>query len=88
MDARTVAEWKDVLGRLPSPEGTPVEEVAAQRVLSDLHGYYHGSLNNRRRDVKELANVLAAWSEMTAPAADTTVPAVYRDGRPLEGVDS
>lgn len=92
MDVRSVEEWKRVLGGLPSPEGTPVEQVVATRVLSALDGYREGS-RHHRRDAEELANAMKAWAEMNVevlspprhPSAE--VPAVYRDGRDRYGND-
>lgn len=63
MEPRTVAQWKQLLERLPSPEGTPPEQVVANRVLGDLVGYRHAS-RYRKRDFEELANAMTAWNEM------------------------
>jgi hypothetical protein len=78
VNTRTVEQWKQVLGRLPSPEGTPVEQVVANRVLGDLVGYRHGS-RHRKRDFEELANAMTAWSEMNAESV--VLARTYNEGR-------
>jgi hypothetical protein len=67
MEARSVEQWKQVLNNQPSPEGTPVEHVVANRVLGDLVGYRHAS-RYRKRDVEELANAMQAYAEMEKEA--------------------
>jgi hypothetical protein len=84
MDVRTVEQWKQVLERLPSPGGTPVEQVAANRVLGDLVGYRHSS-RDRKRDVEELANAMQAWVEMNQEVLETKPTRRYATDEYVEG---
>lgn len=63
IETRSVEDWTKLLGALPSPDGVPVEEVVANRILSDLIGY-RGASPRRREDIKQLATALVAFAKM------------------------
>lgn len=60
---RTIDNWIEVFGKLPSPSTETAEQTIASFILGDLVGYRDNS-SHRNSDVAELANALQAYARM------------------------
>ncbi len=63
MEMRSVAEWMEILKRVPAPNDQLVEEVISNRILSDVKGYRQNSIH-RIDDAKNLGNALEAYHQI------------------------
>ena len=64
---RTIENWMEIFGKLPSPLTESAEYSIAQRVIGDLAGYRHTS-KWRGDDAKGLANAMIAYARMCQEA--------------------
>lgn len=71
MDPRPIEQWQEIFDQLPSPEGTSVEKVLANRIIGDLVGYRWNS-KDRLHDIDELANALVAYYRLCLAAEGRT----------------